>query len=253
MRLAPLVAISTLVLLAASASCASFRGEEPVTGDAGADGAAGADGNAPDAMPPARCPGTVIVADGFDRTAVTGSGWAEAEPGSIRIDPAVGAPPPSLFTESPAGENQDHTLERADVPVAASRDICIELDLLLSVDPSSFGEKSFAEVLAIKTNDSYVYVEVTERGLVLTDNTSETLITGFRSGSWQHVVVRLPYGAGPVAVTFDDGATTSGAFQLPASPPTLTTRIGLKTATQGNPPGAASVRIDNFRMTSIAP
>lgn len=245
--------VFALVLCAGLAGCGSFGESGP---------AAGGDASVPTPSPPSSpvdaaarptsCAGTPLFEDDFARQTAAGNGWALLA-GEPRIEPAAGAPAPSLLVFADAlsdGQKIEHVIGRT-IALAPRTQLCVELDALIQADPASFTGTSYAELLAVKPiTGAAVFVEMRDVGLSLVSGGDTPLpVQGFAYGAWRHLVVRLTFGGGAAELE-SDGASARKPNALGDVPATVSLELGLDGAGRGGHAGATRFAIDNVRATA---
>ena len=212
------------------------------TADAGA-GEAG-DGTATTSV----CTGELVFGDSFDQPLAM-NGWAVV--GKVQND-GFGLPSRSLSAATPAqspGARSENVASRT-IAVDGKKGICIELDAFVQTEPSSYSGAGYSEVVAISPDSSFVlYIEVRPAGMEIAGQELATPIDNYRFGSWQHLVIRLPFAQGARASVEVDGRTTQHPSELGAAPSTLKLELGLHSEGYGaGTTGPARAYLDNVAV-----
>lgn len=261
MRLRNFTAISVAVAAAAGFACGSFgegSDESPPdrgTEDAGLD--VEVDSAPHDAVADAgarrRCEGKVLLEERFDPDAAVGNGWSASPDAGLSLVNA-GPSPPALYGASPiltAGDEYASVLSRT-FALGTDTKVCIELDVNLELMGGAFSLNAYAEVLSVRSNSGGpFFVEMIDKGLVLTQETTVVPIAGFTYGQWRHLVLEMPFGSGaPASITLDDGAAQPSPSPAGPVAATVSATIGLEASAKDGTTAALRVHIDNFRLTT---
>jgi hypothetical protein len=253
-----LVRRTFLVISALSAvlgvACGSFSEGNGAGNDAGVDAGDARppelDGGDAGATTTTRCPGTTRIRESFDG-AVNLAGWSLAS-GAVISSGKDGRPPPSLFAEVAANQKKDNTLQRF-VDVAGHAFVCIEFDLRFDEKPGGFTGNAYAEVLEVRGIGFVVFVERRAEGFsfVPGSGVAATPLIGFAPGTWQHVVVKIPFGGGGQPTGEIDGfAGVFGPNAAPAQTSPIAITFGLEADPREGSGAGVAVHLDNFHLTS---